>query len=898
MSVITALEPGFIPRTVVLPRSQDFARLRARGLRYVERLGHRQWTDYNVHDPGITILELFCYGITDLGLRAAYPMRDLLAVPSPGGATMPEGDFHLAHEILVTRPVSFADLRRLLIDLPGVRNAWVERHRNVRYGLDVPHETLTADPAAAETIELSGLFDVYLEYDDLVLAPSARLTKADVRAAALGRLHVNRSLCQDLVDVHDLVGEDVAVCADIELRPDADTEAVHAEILYQLHHHVSPSVPFHSLEEMFARGKTVDEIYDGPLLDHGFIDEDELAALRRKCEIRASDVFQVIMSVDGVVAVKSLKLVKLTDPVQIEDWILPLSAERFRIAVFSPGGSKLTFYKRGLPYLANRKAVEALFDQKKSADIEAKLKVRPARLTVPAGEWRNAGAFEPLQNELPGTYCVGRIHVPARDPVRQAQSRQLRAYLMFFEQMVANALAQLAHVGELFTWRDVELRTYFTQQVEGIDGFADLDYAQEQGHGTFLAGLQAIVETPARSEERRLRFLEHLAARYGEEFDEYSALMRTFLRIALGKLPAWAPGTAYAAGARVKDHGAQYECLQGHTSAAGAPPRTRPDRWRHVARLVAHKRTFLGDYPAASAGRGTGFDWRHPEVPANISGYQRRLYRLLDIEPVTRRQLAGHRFEIKDVGTATPAWLFVMKNATGVEIFRSVECESRAAIEALLDLALRLGGDAANYDPIAGVHMLVQRCAEDETPDEIGRTLAPAALNEVIAYCANYAGSEGFHLIEHILLRRRTAADPFLPVQFEAEDECCPPVRDPYSFRVSIVLPSWSARFRDMKFRHLVEDTLRREAPAHIYPRICWVNHAQMQDLEVALEDWQSRLASATPPDGAYAGALQRLVNRLYHLTNVYPLAQLHDCEEVRGDTPQVTLGSTTLGTL
>jgi hypothetical protein len=208
-------------------------------------------------------------------------------------------------------------------------------------------------------------------------------------------------------------------------------------------------------------------------------------------------------------------------------------------------------------------------------------------------------------------------------------------------------------------------------------------------------------------------------------------------------------------------------------------------------------------------------------------------------------------------------------------------------------------------------------------PDPIGDLTGLAPLADVIAYFATYGASEGFHVIEHILLRRRTTADPFLPVQTQAQDSCCPDVTDPYSFRVSIVLPSWSPRFRTMRFRQFVEDTLRREAPAHVYPRICWVNHEQMKNLEAALSDWESRLAwlahdagACADTDGtrtgrlplpapdvppnldAYAASLKTLSDLLYTLTNVYPLAHLHDCKETDGDVPQVTLGATSLGTL
>src|SRR5262249_54832745 len=153
--------------------------------------------------------------------------------------------------------------------------------------------------------------------------------------------------------------------------------------------------------------------------------------------------------------------------------------DRFRIAAFAafddPAalvkfGSKLTFYKRGLPYYTNRKVVEPLFNQKKAVEIERKLKLRQHALALPPGQWRDLAAHEPLVNELPQAFRVGRIHVPDSDPVRQAQSRQLTAFLACFDQFFANFLAQLSHLGDLFTWRDVGFQSYFTQPLTGVEG--------------------------------------------------------------------------------------------------------------------------------------------------------------------------------------------------------------------------------------------------------------------------------------------------------------------------------------------------------------------------------------------------------------------------------------------
>ena len=76
----------------------DHRRLNAIGLGHVQRLSRRIWTDYNVHDPGITILELLCYALTDLGYRASFPLPDLLASAGDNAREM-EKQFFTARKI-------------------------------------------------------------------------------------------------------------------------------------------------------------------------------------------------------------------------------------------------------------------------------------------------------------------------------------------------------------------------------------------------------------------------------------------------------------------------------------------------------------------------------------------------------------------------------------------------------------------------------------------------------------------------------------------------------------------------------------------------------------------------------------------------------------------------------
>jgi hypothetical protein len=48
--------PATLPREPAFKPAEDYYRLRREGIGFVEKLGSRLWTDYNTHDPGITIL--------------------------------------------------------------------------------------------------------------------------------------------------------------------------------------------------------------------------------------------------------------------------------------------------------------------------------------------------------------------------------------------------------------------------------------------------------------------------------------------------------------------------------------------------------------------------------------------------------------------------------------------------------------------------------------------------------------------------------------------------------------------------------------------------------------------------------------------------------------------------
>src|SRR4051812_39371944 len=117
------MEPVTLPTEPPEHLVLDYAALVAEGMAQLQRLAGGAWTDFNAHDPGITLLEAGCYALTDLGYRIFHPVPDLLA---DGGGDSGAGLFTPA-QVLTGRAVTPDDLRRVVLDVPGVKNAWVEQ---------------------------------------------------------------------------------------------------------------------------------------------------------------------------------------------------------------------------------------------------------------------------------------------------------------------------------------------------------------------------------------------------------------------------------------------------------------------------------------------------------------------------------------------------------------------------------------------------------------------------------------------------------------------------------------------------------------------------------------------------------------------------------------------------
>jgi hypothetical protein len=191
----------------------------------------------------------------------------------------------------------------------------------------------------------------------------------------------------------------------------------------------------------------------------------------------------------------------------------------------------------------------------------------------------------------------------------------------------------------------------------------------------------------------------------------------------------------------------------------------------------------------------------------------------------------------------------------------------------------------------------------DDTGEVVARRIeyfdtkekADAAIDESIAYLREYYSDEGMYLIENIFLRPENGDDPFLPICVDPECNDCAEL-DPYSCRIHIILPAYSSRFKNMDFRRFVEEIIRSETPAHILPKICWINADEMALLEKPYRNWVFLKAGAEQADRLKK--LKAFIDILFTVRSVYPQQRLNECggseEQSKFIVGQSALGSMT----
>ncbi|TCN52490.1 hypothetical protein D0809_00130 [Flavobacterium circumlabens] len=891
-----------IPKKVATGDDLDFFYLRKKGIQYIEDLGGKLWTDFNSHDPGITMLEMLCYAITDLGMRMDLPIENILASDDKSKGIASQ--FFKASEVLPTSPVTALDYRKLFIDIDGVKNCWPAKHKKTVYvnckdnELSYDYKDFNEVPRGfKKQFELKGLYDLYVDFESK--KPSEiNSVKEKIRA----KYHANRNLCEDLINIIKVEEYPIKICASIEVDTQADEEMVHALVLQALDGYLSTTVNFYSVQQMIEKGYSSLEIFDGPILENGFIDTKELMEAELTSEVRLSDIIKLIMNVPGVITIKDISLGNCGDgEPDANQWLLCLKEYQKPVICYK---SVFNYNKGLLPLNINKAQVQVYLDEIKAVKDEATdFSSHNKELKIPAGNYFEIDSYTTIQNDFPDTYGIGETGLPTRATIaRKSQAKQLKGYLLFFDQILGSYFKHLGQVNEMLSVSGNLTKTFFTQAIKDIDGLSELVSDYPENNDAYLT--EILFKQLDNNIERRNDILDHLLGRFAERFSEYVFINKSIYGTATDEV------------------------------------------------VLKTKEDFLKDYKIVSKNRGNSFNYyKQPHSNLwdtdNVSGVKKRISRLLGIKDYNRRHLSDsfvdlyhftdsdnqlvYRWRIRDTenniilsatdeyydtSAANRELYFAVlqiiqtreynveeafKNGiSDPEVIDNIQIHQADSGKYSYDIINPLITDEDNPDRI-----IAKRYTYYDTLQELKQSIL-----DLIYFMKEVFTEEGMFIVEHMMLRpdvNLTTVNPatFLPI---CTDECksCEPL-DPYSYRVSIVLPGYTLRFANTDFRNYMEKVIKEELPSHVLAKICWIGHRK-NEIENPAENELLQLENTYK---AYLFAKTALnqeqpetelipfIKSLSSLSNLYPTGRLFDCsDENENQFEKIILGKTNLGSL
>jgi hypothetical protein len=776
--------------TEALPPPLTFEALRQAGIAHAQEASSERWTDYNLHDPGVTLLEQTSFALTELAYRSDIDLRDLLT--GPDGVLDFDGLGLFAPDaVLRSAPVTRADLETCL---GSVREAACVHLKGVgRQGL-----------LAARVIPQEGFSD-------------------QVAVAAVARAFAaNRPLCTDLAGIEAARAVRVRLSGRIVVGRRALPERVAAEVWLRVGL-ILRGTPLGERSDVEARGATRSDVAEEPMRYEGVAPLQ--GAVGRSVHIAA------LRLVPDLEEIQSLDLTTETGEV-LPDFRLP-DGDSYPALI--PPGEKdgMTVLQDGVAVMLDHARLEQEINR-----LRAEFLASEANLLDPA-DWAKPKSGQPRRFDHVSVNAT----LPAIYAFRPGspEALQLAGYRSLIDALLGAMTADLDQLPRFLSADGAQRVSHWPHLPQS---------GREAGLIPWQDGWTEVFAQHDRRQDRRANVLDLLEALQGEamstegrgaidrdrpEFDPAVAALRRWIEV-FARHDRW-----HGRRANVLD---LLIALQGEampTEGRSEIDRDRPEADRAVAAL-RRRAAFLHALPDINRRRGTG------PAADDPGGVLLKLLCLADL-PVTTpadilaaQEAAGFALvpemppgEVpRDaIGLPEDPLDLLLTDRTAPADEPSVLCE---AMPWLATGGLTAGAFARA--PLAESWLVAPNGPRDwqilfDAGDgdlypagvAAGRDAAMDRANRLRAtFAALGRASEGAWLLEDIRLRGDG-------IQFTAH-------------AATVVLPGWSPRTATPAYRRHVARLIDRVAPAHCRIRPLWLGPDAFARFAAACDAWQDDVAA------------------------------------------------------
>lgn len=493
------IKPKFIEKEPFKKKSLLFDELLKSAIDHIQKFSGNQWSDYNYHDPGITILEQLCFAITDLGYKTNFEIEDLLFAYTDKFDLENTNLLIPIEKILPSSPVTANDFRKIIIDRSDkVKNVWIT-------------------PVDDNKLGIQGLYDVSVQCVEDINDHEAQEINNDISDI----LNENRALCTDFRKITILGIDIIKISANITINSFAIAENILAQIYHKIETKLNQELRVYEYDEIEQDNI---QIFTGPLQKTKFIKEEDLN--QKTNELYQFEIKEIIQSIEGIIKVEDFFIYKndikmFNNIISFDKNTYPKLDKETALSGFGP--IQLKFTRNNTPYQIDYVIYKQFYD------TIALKNVKPFASKLSIKKISNKGRYDKskfekyfsIQNELPSIYGLKQNELPSKSNAkRRAQVKQLKGYLYIFDQIMANYLAQLSNIRHFFSV-DEDLTTIKTLYNKIPEDIFKIDDVIEKDNLIFIKVLNSLSENNDIAIKKKSEILDHILARFGEEFDTH-----------------------------------------------------------------------------------------------------------------------------------------------------------------------------------------------------------------------------------------------------------------------------------------------------------------------------------------------------------------------------------------
>lgn len=383
---------------------------------YIQRMSGKVWTDYNPHDPGVTILDLLNYVLWDLDYQLSFDLEDYLT-PENGRFNPKQHALFSPLEVFPVSPVTPDDYRKLIFDtFYDVENV----------------EVLPYEPADTDFCACRGMYDVKVQ---ICFWSDNTIRKKYLKKEIRRLFHENRNLCESLHDIYFVDWKVVDIRAIIEIESDLAPSLLLSHIYVEAAKLFIGGMHYHNLQGLLQEGVPIDEILDGPKLHYLTVDNESLS--NSLLPSIYSRLYNRIKELEGVKSVRSLRLTDPGSPKMMNNIAIRFPKKKADVGIrLMHHGKEVSFNFEEVTRQLYLYREEVYGDHRRTTNL--------GFYQSPSGSFRDIYTHYSVQNDFPHGYGINNRGVaPDETNRRKAQASQLKAYMLNFDLLFAKGLNEV-----------------------------------------------------------------------------------------------------------------------------------------------------------------------------------------------------------------------------------------------------------------------------------------------------------------------------------------------------------------------------------------------------------------------------------------------------------------------